>query len=84
MHPQSGLRFVGFQLPDWNGLVSTVKEMHNLFPNMGYISWDMAHTDHGWVIIEANGSGQFIGTQIVEQRGNKRDIARQLEGVYSF
>lgn len=83
-HPQSGLPFKGFQLPDWEKLIATVTEMHELFPNMGYISWDMAHTDQGWVIIEANGSGQFIGTQIVEQRGNKRDIAKQLEGVYSF
>jgi hypothetical protein len=83
-HPQSGLRFEGFRLPDWEELVASVKEMHELFPNMGYISWDMAHTDRGWVIIEANGSGQFIGTQIVEQKGKKRDIAKQLEGVYSF
>ena len=83
-HPQTGLRFEGFQVPKWEELIAVVTEMHELFPNMGYISWDMALTDKGWVLIEANGSGQFIGTQIVEQKGKKRDIAKMLEGVYSF
>lgn len=83
-HPQTGLSFEGFQIPKWEQLISVVTEMHELFPNMGYISWDMALTDKGWVLIEANGSGQFIGTQIVEQKGKKKDIARMLEGVYSF
>lgn len=83
-HPQSGLTFMGFQIPEWDLLVQTVTEMAETMPNMGYISWDMAHTDHGWVIIEANGAGQFIGSQIVAQRGLKKQIAAQLEGVYSF
>ena len=83
-HPQSGLRFKGYQIPDWELLRQTVTEMTERMPSMGYISWDMAHTDKGWVIIEGNGAGQFIGSQIVAQRGLKKEIEAQLEGVFSF
>ncbi len=83
IHPQSGMAFKGFQLPEWEQLKATVTEMAEIFPNMGYISWDMAYTEHGWVIIEANGAGQLV-SQIAKQRGIKRDIEKQLEGVFSF
>ena len=82
-HPESGVAFLGHQLPDWDLLVRTVKEMANEVPGMGYISWDMAHTANGWVIVEANGQGQFIGAQMDLQRGIKKEILEQLDGMLS-
>lgn len=73
-HPDSGLVFRGYQLPEWDKLIDTVKKMAVLMPSIRYISWDMAHTEEGWVIIEGNGTGQFIGSQIVEQRGVKSEV----------
>ena len=82
-HPQSGMTIKGFQLPEWDRLIETVKEMAMCLPSLGYIGWDMAHTDQGWVVIEANAAGQFV-SQIADQRGIKRDIEEQLKGVFSF
>ena len=83
VHPQSGVTIKGFQLPDWDLLRKTVMEMAALRPSLGYISWDMAHTNQGWVLIEANSAGQFV-TQISDQRGIKRDLLEQMKGVFSF
>lgn len=73
-HPDNGLTFKGYQLPEWDRLVDTVKKMAALMPSIRYISWDMAHTKDGWIVIEGNGTGQFIGSQIVEQRGMKSEV----------
>lgn len=73
-HPDNGLKFIGYQVPDWDQLTALVKKMAAELPSVRYISWDMAHTANGWVVIEANGTGQFIGSQIVEQRGIKKEV----------
>ena len=79
-HPNTGTEFSGYQLPEWNQMINIVKEMSMQVPNVRYIGWDMAHTDSGWVVIEGNGGGQFIGPQIVWQRGFKEDIEKLLNG----
>ena len=49
-------------------------------PTVEYIGWDLAHTDNGWVVIEGNGGGQFIGPQIVWKRGFKNEIEKLING----
>lgn len=80
-HPETDRTFKGYQLPEWDLLVRTVTKMALMTPAVRYISWDMAHTDKGWVVVEANGQGQFIGVQINQQRGVKKEILEQLEGI---
>lgn len=73
-HPDTGVRFKGSQLPDWQSMLEICKTASRQIPSVGYIGWDMAHTDDGWVVIEGNGGGQMIGPQIVWQRGIKADV----------
>ena len=71
-HPDSGARFKGYQLPDWQEMIRICKEACVLAGKEGchYTGWDMAHSEeHGWVIIEGNGGGQFIGTQTTSGKG---------------
>ena len=73
-HPDTGIHFKGYQLPELPQLLEICKEMAAMVPYIKYISWDMAHTDRGWVAIEGNFQGYFFGRQSVYGRGLKREI----------
>lgn len=75
-HPDTNAKFCGYQLPQWDDMRRMAKEMSAKMPGVKYIGWDLAHTDQGWVVIEGNGSGQFIGPQIVWKKGFKKEIER--------
>lgn len=60
VHPTSRVPYVGFQLPDWDDAVALCNKTANLFPTVKYIGWDLAHTDKGWIIVEANMAGQLV------------------------
>ena len=77
-HPESGVAFKGLVLPEWESLIATCKEISAGFPKMNYLSYDLAHTDEGWVLIEVNEVGQFIIPQIVTQTGIKRELAEYM------
>jgi len=60
VHPDSGVPYIGFQLPEWEKAVALCYEAVEYLPRVKYIGWDLAYTDQGWVIVEANMSGQFV------------------------
>ena len=54
VHPVTGVAFKGFQIPFW---VETIEMMKKAVPEASYISnigWDVAITNSGPVIVEAN------------------------------
>lgn len=59
-HPDSGLKFKGWQIPRWEELLKTAELAHRSIPHQKYIGWDFALTDDGWKLIEGNW-GQMIG-----------------------
>ncbi len=83
-HPDTHTVFIGYQLPEWNQMLALVKEMSEKTPSVRYISWDMAHTGNGWIVMEGNSSGQMIGPQMVFLRGFKQDIKDAFGGVLSI
>ena len=80
-HPDSDVVFRGYQLPEWEHLTRTVKEVARESTGHGLCQLGHGTYANGWVIVEANGQRQFIGAQIDLQRGIKREIMEQLEGV---
>lgn len=78
-HPDSGIRFKGWQIPRYDEVVATVRKMHQeLMPSHPYIGWDMALTEKGWVVIECNW-GQFIN-QYADHIGRKKEFLRYVYG----
>ena len=75
-HPDSGIEFKEFQIPEWNELIRLCKKAAMEEKDMGFLSWDLAYTDDGWVVIEVNEIGQLIGPQIVMKKGIKLDMER--------
>ena len=73
-HPDTDIRFVGFQIPDWSGLLSLGRKIAlELAPRIRYVGWDMAYTDAGWSILEGNPEGEF-GAQFIYHRGLKKEL----------
>ena len=78
-HPDSNVRFVGFQIPQWNELIRIAKELSQQLPSIKYISWDLALTKKGWALVEGNFRGEF-DWQMFRQRGMKFEF-EQMTGL---
>ena len=72
-HPDSKKIILGLQMPDWDNLIQIVKEAAMVLSEMRYVAWDFAHTNDGWVLVEANGSGKF-GMQMTDKIGRKNEL----------
>lgn len=60
LHPDSGVRILGAQIPDWKDCIALSKELATLVPSTRYSGWDLAHTDNGWVLVEANNCSDMM------------------------
>ena len=73
-HPDSGVEFRGFQLPDWNSLGEMCCEISSGIPKVRIIGWDLAHTDKGWIVIEGNSMTEVIGPQSTQLSGIREKV----------
>ena len=73
-HPDTGIVFKGSRLPAWEELISICTSIAEKYEGMEFLSFDLAHTDKGWIIIEVNEVGQFIVPQIVLKKGIKKKL----------
>lgn len=76
-HPDSHYQIVGFKIPRWDEAINLVKEASKYTTNR-YIGWDVALTKNGWVIIEGNDCGQFVG-QIADKTGRLEELLDLIE-----
>lgn len=53
-HPDTGVALTGFKVPDWENACDLVRHLATKVGNLRFIGWDLAHTDKGWVLVEAN------------------------------
>ena len=73
-HPDTGVEFIGYQIPKWQELVALAKELaSNLPPRINYVGWDFVLTPKGWCIMEGNYRGDFMW-QLFRQRGMRREF----------
>ncbi len=68
VHPDTGIRMLGFQIPHWEEAVEMAKELASVVKGNRYGGWDLALTEKGWVMIEGNARGQFVW-QMPRQKG---------------
>ena len=53
-HPASGICMMGFHVPNWNILTESIIEAAEMLPQMKYLGWDVAVTEEGIELVEAN------------------------------
>lgn len=79
IHPDTGLPLIGFQIPRWNEALNLAKELAQVVPSNRFTGWDLALTESGWIMVEGNARGQFVGWQIPYQRGFRREMEGYLK-----
>lgn len=83
-HPDTGIVFQGFQLPEWDKMISICKEMAAMEPSVPWIGWDMTYTNQGWVVVEGNSMSEVIGPQSTYQHGIRSTFDQYLKDVDLF
>lgn len=53
-HPDTGIKFIGYQLPMFKEAIEMAKEAAHVVPQIRHIGWDIAITPDGPAIIEGN------------------------------
>lgn len=79
-HPSTNEQLIGFRIPRWEEAQALVRELAQVVPSNRYTGWDLALTDDGWVLVEANRRGQFIW-QYSSQKGFRQEINAILKQV---
>lgn len=74
-HPKSGVKFDGFQIPNWDKIKKLVLEAALVNEYIHVVGWDVAVTEDGATFIEGNRRPGFDLVQVLSKRGRK-DIMR--------
>lgn len=78
-HPVTGAIIPGFQIPNWDKVISLSVEAAQRIPQFKWVGWDVAVTESGAVLIEGN-TNQGIDLIQIGNKGLKPDIKKILEG----
>jgi hypothetical protein len=73
-HPDTQVVFRGFRVPYWQEILSLVRRATTIFPEFLTLGWDIAITDQGLSILEANWHYDPDLPQIVLNRGVKSEL----------
>lgn len=81
-HPDSSVRFIGFNIPQWDEAIMLVKDMAKIVEGATIISWDLAYSKKGWGMVEANDVGE---PNLIQTNGryHKKLIQDLIDNYYS-
>lgn len=68
-HPDTGAVFEGFQIPDWQAALDLAAKASAAMPGLRVLSWDVAFSDRGPLLIEVNPRGDFDLIQHAHRSG---------------
>ncbi|MBQ7660542.1 MAG: hypothetical protein IJS44_00630 [Clostridia bacterium] len=71
VHPTTGVPLIGFEIPEFDKLKAFICTLADGIEGADFIGWDLAHTDSGWILVEANSSPQMNSIQILTGEGLK-------------
>ena len=55
VHPTTGLKFDGYEIPSFDRVIELVKKAHPMVPHFRSVSWDVAISENGSpILIEGN------------------------------
>jgi hypothetical protein len=62
-NPYSGMKMRGFQIPHWDKLLETCRDIDGRIEDVDYVGWDFAITEDGVELIEGN-EGAYVMPQM--------------------
>jgi hypothetical protein len=75
-HPDTGAAFIDFNIPNWSGILDILRDAARTFNDLKTIGWDVAVTQNGVYIIEANWHYSHDILQLVLDRGIKEELTQ--------
>lgn len=79
VHPDTGNTIEGCHIPMWEEVLTLLERGQESLSNLRTLGWDVAVTDDGPLIVEANATYDVDLIQVAHQRG----VKPQLEEVFS-
>lgn len=84
VHPVTGVKFEGFQVPMWDEVLAYIQKAALVVPQVRYVAWDVAVTAQGPTLVEGN---QYPGHDIYNlpgQNPSKMGILPVLDAVVPY
>lgn len=76
-HPDTNEVMLGYVVPYWKEALEFIDGLARTVKGTNYCGWDIAHTDKGWVLVEANSRGQFVW-QMPTDKGTLKETNESL------
>jgi len=81
-HPETGARITGERPPGYEEAIKLARRAHTYFPHLRSIGWDIAPSEEGSIIFEANHYWNWEKFQRANRRGLiKGPLAKELPGI---
>ena len=81
-HPDTKVIFPGYKIPEWDKALFMVEQMALTLKGATVISWDLAYSDKGWLMIEGNDVGEAYLLQAPLQRPIKQKIIEHIDAYF--
>lgn len=78
-HPDTQQPIEGFVIPHWDQAREILLRAHHSLPKLKTLGWDLAITNSGPVIVEANGTYDVDIIQVAYRKGIARELLPLLE-----
>lgn len=69
MHPVTGAKMLGFEIPNWELVKKRTEEAAGLVPDVPYVGWDICVLDRDIALIEGNHDPGHDVVQMITQTG---------------
>lgn len=83
-HPTTGTKIIGFQLPEWDKAKEMICDMATHIIGTTLISWDIAYSDKGWCMVEANDNGDWSIIQSNQEIGKKAELYHLMDRYFEY
>ena len=81
-HPTTNCQIIGFQLPQWSAAKDLIRSMATHRRDTTLIAWDIAYSENGWCMVEANDNGDWSIIQSNLERGKKEELYKLMDEYF--
>ena len=82
-HPNTGIEIKNYQLPEWEIALALIHDMARVVKGATLVSWDIAYSNKGWLMVEANDNGDWSILQSNHKKGKKSELYYLMDGYFN-
>lgn len=83
-HPDTNTQIVGFRLPEWQRAQSFINDLAFNINGTTLVAWDIAYSENGWTLVEANDNGAWRVMQSNNKVGLKAILYSYMDMFLSI